>query len=534
MAPPICNPITTTTEEVSPEDKIQWGGFSPLAPLTPRELVDQDGPTEVQKVTKALKVFDPFDLHTYPVPGQNGVPLLATTSYINTVPVHTISVSAVATTHKKQKKGKNPSKDFVAVPMESPENLTDGDPMEEDEKEGLSVMEEDLTDVIVKTYVSGVAAAKVLMPKLKDVNDVYEWVEDLRRFIKLAEKKTSAEDLAAKVILSIEPKDNSSMRDFKEMIRQFRLPVTLIDNVKKDIKDPVSKKIRNRTKAELLEAAIHAAYEGNDRVGREVGTSYAEVERPEMIWEWITAFINGVYLDDSRVNHYKDQLDDLKLVLPPFNEGLPAMNEALNAHITKVKTLLKFSKTTGALAKKRALLRTLKIDHTMARESSRGNTWAAIIQHVRGELDARVSAYQRGYSHPAVQAVEAKVVDKKDYSKDIQIHVDALDAMGMDTSKLVAKGKEKHYAKREDKRDYSRGRTEKVSYKPRPHPYRRDERRDEPRRGRDNSRSFSRRDDFHGKSQNRAKGKLCHWCRLPGHFEENCQAKDGGRSRTYN
>ena len=60
-------------------------------------------------------------------------------------------------------------------------------------------------------------------------------------------------------------------------------------------------------------------------------------------------------------------------MLPPLKDGLPAANTALNAHVVKVKTLLRLSKTRGSTAKKRALVQTLKRDANLYREATRGN-----------------------------------------------------------------------------------------------------------------------------------------------------------------
>ena len=65
------------------------------------------------------------------------------------------------------------------------------------------------------------------------------------------------------------------------------------------------------------------------------------VQRLEMVWEWLEAFVEGVYLDEAHVNHYTNLLAESYIVLPPLREGFPAANTALNAHVVRTKMLLR-------------------------------------------------------------------------------------------------------------------------------------------------------------------------------------------------
>lgn len=413
------------------------------------------------------------------------------------------------------------------------------DEEERDVPSTMDIDEEEVLEPVVRPYVSGVLAAKLSMPKLKSINSAYEWMEDLRRFTSLAERTTPMSDLAEKVILMIEPKEDASLMDFKNLIRKFRKPGRILDSTKKNVYDEILREMRQRTPEELLAAVTSAAFQGLARVGKRVGESYVEVERPEMVWEWVKAFVTCVYLDPARVNLYKDVLESTLLVLPPIKDGLPAMNEALNAHIQKLTTLLQFSKTSGVTAKKRALLRTLRVDQAMSRESARGATWEEILQHVRGELDSRVSAHQMGYQ-PSVQGLQAgtssstaKGLTTAEKEEAIRMHVSALDGMGVDTKKFtIPKTYGTTARKPESRKDYGDRkkydkRDQGSSSSNRQQPYRREDRRDDRR---DNRRD-ERRDNNNGRKDTKKDEKTCFWCKLPGHFERNCQSKLGGRSQ---
>ena len=259
--------------------------------------------------------------------------------------------------------------------------------------------------------VAVVPTARLNIPKLNNIEMLYDWIDDVRRYVVLAEQATPPTEMATKLLLSIATKEDATLVDFKTLLTAFRAPRMVEDSVSTQVVDDTTKVFRDRTNEELLAAVKSQAYEGKTRVGKEVTGTYTVVQRLEMVWEWLEAFVEDVYLDEARVNHYTDLLAESYIVLPPLREGLPAANSALNAHVVKIKMLLRLSKTRGLTAKKRALVSSFKKDAHLYREATRGNNWDGILQYVRRELDSRVSAYQMGHV-PAVQAVTKKKEEK--------------------------------------------------------------------------------------------------------------------------
>lgn len=365
----------------------------------------------------------------------------------------------------------------------------------------------------VHTVVAVVPMARVNIPKLSHVEAVFDWIEDVKRYVILAEADTDATIVADKLILSIDPKGEPSMQDFKTLLSAYRLPGTVEDSAKARMKDLVTHEWRDRTLPELQALVHKAVLGGKTRVGKAVGPTYVVVERQEMVWEWLQAFLEVVYLDEARINHYKDLLEEHTIVLPPLSEGLPASNTALNRHVVKVKMLMKFSKTSSLSSQKRALVRTFRLDQTLYREASRGNSWEEVLQAVRRELDSRVSAHTMGHlqlnrsqEKQTVSVVGASLGD--DMNSVIQAHINALSELGVKYPNHKADSGKKSFKMNNKKFSENRGREHK--------PY-----------GRGSS---SRADKDRAKGQTGTRGTegTCHWCGLKGHIVRVCQAKRSG------
>ena len=385
-------------------------------------------------------------------------------------------------------------------------------------------MELDFDLGALHTVVSAVPTARVNLPKLLSVEGVFDWIADIQRYVALAEQQTPVKDMADKIILALAGKDDPVLIDFKTLLAAFRAPGVVEDSVKTRIRDSQTQALRDRTAQELVEAATENAQQGKSRVGRVVGPSYSVVERPEQIWEWLEAFVEGVYLDEARVNHYRDILEDLSVVMPPLKEGLPAANTAFNGHIVKVKALLKLSKTRGATAQRRALLRTLRNDQALYREGTRGVTWEEITQLVRRELDSRISSYNMGHSTNvnSVAHLSTRVVGETGShlnSDQVLAQVAALEALGYKVAgpKPHQEGSKVRPVKKERERSFNGAREGRNGRGP----YNR------------HSQTSSHRSTS-GRDRPREKYEgTCHWCGLKGHTIGECQIKKAGQASVF-
>ena len=394
-----------------------------------------------------------------------------------------------------------------------------------------------LSPEVVNTVVAVVPTARLDIPKLTSIDNLFEWMEDVRKYVILAEQKTPAKDIAVKLILSIGKKDDPTLVDFKTLLNGFRPPRIVEDSVKSQVMDPGATVLRDRTPAELLAEVTKRSFEGNSRVGIPVIPPYVKIERSEMIWEWLEVFVEGVYLDEARVNHYKDLLAESYIVLPPLKEGLPAANTAFNAHVVKIRNLLRFSKTRGRTARKRALVNTLRKDQHLYREATRGNNWEEVLQFVKRELDSRVSSFNMGHI-PNVSGVNVDTSSEKKMELDapstdipIQALISALNALGYSPPQTASNAVS-------NARTPGRG-NERNTFRMR-----------RGRGGNGNSRN-SRRGPYNGRgpnnssrsansnnSQNGQNGGSppegnCFWCDNKGHTISSCQFKQAGLPAKY-
>ena len=82
----------------------------------------------------------------------------------------------------------------------------------------LNFMTEDIVMNAVHTYVAATPTARVNMPKLLSIDNVFEWIEDVRRYVILAEQATPEVEVAAKKILSIGGKEDATLAEFQNAI----------------------------------------------------------------------------------------------------------------------------------------------------------------------------------------------------------------------------------------------------------------------------------------------------------------------------
>ena len=247
-----------------------------------------------------------------------------------------------------------------------------------------------------------------------------------------------------------------------------------------------------------------------------------------------TRVVGRVYLDQARVNHYRDVLDDISIVLPPMKEGLSAANTAFNGHVVKLKTLFKFSKTRGPTAQRRALKKSLRNDHQLYREATRGNSWEEIIQYVRRELDSRISSHAMGHGSSVTavvntllgQGMETQSTNVEGTSSkqiEIQSHVAALAALGYNLPTQSGSTPNRNAPNGGKRQNFKA-----------------------PRRGNENTqdrRQNSNRGPY-GRSRLGQATKerktydtpfegTCHWCGLKGHTVRDCQGKAAGQASVY-
>ena len=330
-----------------------------------------------------------------------------------------------------------------------------------------------------------------------------------------------------KLLLSIDPKGDSTLQDFKTLLSAFRGPQMVEDSAKARVRDPVTNDWRDRTSEEMKNLVWQNAIKGKSRVGKVVGPTYRVEEREETAMEWLEAFMEVIYLDEARVNHYKDMVDDMSIVLPPLSEGLPAANTALNRHVVRLRTLMKFAKIYSPATQKRLLLKTFRKDQGLYREASRGTTWEEVIQVVRRELDSRVSAHGMGHLqlnevHSArgeeekprdnVSAVITQGGGSRD--QDIRGHLSALAALGVTIPKNISKNFYTRGARGRSKmsqgRDNRQERTQERGQLPR-------------RQGR-------------GARERGPQGQMdgtCHWCGIRGHPMRLCQSRLAGTASVF-
>lgn len=273
---------------------------------------------------------------------------------------------------------------------------------------------------------TGQLGQRINLPILDNINGLFFWIRDLARYNVAAEPKTTVAVLINKVILGLQPRNNATLLDFKEKLQAFRPPKLVQDQVKADDK---------ATEEELLELARVQALAGEARLGSTLRKGFRTVARPETLEEWLTAFVNGVYLDEQRLNHYRDILDETTIKLPELSAGLSEATTSLDNHLVTLTNLFRFCKMDHVGEQKRVLLRSLRTDATLYREASRGSTWSKVVECMRSELDSRFSSYAVNAQLGRTSGASVHEVKLQEKELDIEAQIAQLQARGYSVEK---------------------------------------------------------------------------------------------------
>lgn len=254
-------------------------------------------------------------------------------------------------------------------------------------------------DPVVVELISVLAAKKVKLPKLMKIERVYEWIDNIKETVEISGGFNIKEGHLAWGMLARQTIDEAqtsvTLTEFRDLLYVHPAP----GRVNVPVRPMVNG--RNRTTEEIEAKAIITSPgqilttydgEGDDVI----------IERPVFVWEWLTSFVNEIWLTRARCGEYRSHLEAMKYVPAANGEGLTAALSALTAHDNEMRRYCKMAKVINDEEKLRLIRNSFKNHPAIYTEILKANSWAEVIQYGKIMVEGNCNR-----SAPQVNAVEA-------------------------------------------------------------------------------------------------------------------------------
>lgn len=228
------------------------------------------------------------------------------------------------------------------------------------------------------------AARKTVCPKLVTADKIFTWIEAVEKFVRVnmtdKDKSTQLDwCLLAQQSIPFETND-PFLDEMRSALDRYPLPTDLVE-VKLWRPQELDEYEPDVAQAVVLRLT-KVSEEGKGGPGR----VYQKVSRPTMVWEWLLNFVEDVWLDEFRKDHYASLLDCLMFTLPARSSSLATVYLTLAKHSQKVGEYFRLGGIDDLATQKRAYRKTFAGDGDLMEEATKRGTMEEMEARVKAKL----------------------------------------------------------------------------------------------------------------------------------------------------